>query len=272
MLCSHKFIPQAFLKKFPCHYLEYGNNQSPYVSFSIDNVLENSYMVDNVHGNIVVTANHVNQKADAHIIAGTNSEIKNLVYKYLAIKTADCLPIVFVYQDSNYFLGGITHAGWRGLTTQIISNTISALKTEASRFEISFETFLNEIKVFIGPAIFGISYECGDDVKEALAKYKSSLFGNNKEMGELFDICANVKTDLMLVQEVKLTTKNNTIFPDIQLLAVLECVILGVSPENISIFRENTYGHSILPSFREYSHKLKTGLNQRLWTHLCLPV
>ena len=77
MLCSHKFIPQAFLKKFPCHYLEYGNNQSPYVSFSIDNVLENSYMVDNVHGNIVVTANHVNQKADAHIIAGTNSEIKN---------------------------------------------------------------------------------------------------------------------------------------------------------------------------------------------------
>ena len=267
------FVPEAFLKQLSCHYLKYGHNESPFVSFSIDNVLPNSFMVENEHGNVVVKASNAIQKADAHIIAGTHIEIAKLSHKHLAIKTADCLPIVFVYTDQNYFLGGITHAGWRGLTTQIITNTVKKLKTEATLIKIPENIFLQKLKVFIGPAIFGVSYECGSDVQKALNKHKEILFKNEEnEFQELFNLCANIKNDPILAQSIHFMTSTNTIFPDLQLLAAIECASLKILPENISIFRTNTYEHRELPSFRASCHAAKPEQNKRLWTHLNLKI
>lgn len=278
---NNKFIPEVFLQKFSLNYLIFGSNNSPFVTFSIDEILPHAFTIKNEHGNKVVFASETEQTADAHIIVGTNQEIKNLPHKYLAIKTADCLPIVCAYQDEKYFIGGITHAGWRGFTSQIISNTVLKLKEEASKFKIDEKTFIQNLKVYIAPAIFGVSYECGNDVKEALEKHKQYLFQNselNIELAQIFNVCANVKTAPVLAEEIEHCAKKyqrvlqpHSIFPDLQLLAVFECVKLGLLQENISIFRENTYGHTTLCSYRELCHQGNPGSKSRFWTYLCLP-
>ena len=274
---NSRFIPRLFWEKFTCNFIEY-KNKSQFISFSLDNILPNSFMVKNIHGNHVVYANQDIQEADAHIIVGTHDEIKKLSNKYLAIKTADCLPIAFVYRDKKYFIGGITHAGWRGLSTQIISNTINKLNYEAHLLNIDENFFLQNLKVFICPSIFGVTYECGADVEEALEKHKNILNKNAKQKFEftLFDICSNVKRDPKLASDINYFAEKysrslsaKSIFPDIQLLSFIECISLSILSKNIFIFRENTYGHDVLPSFRESKHKPKEGAKM-LWTHLSL--
>ncbi len=258
------------------------SSQIPPVAFSLQDVFSNAFTVENVHGNRVVYANENSEKADSHIIAGTKKEIAQFSKKYLAIKTADCLPVVFAYEDEVYFIGGITHAGWRGLTSGIIQITIEEMKKQARKYNLEDEVFLQGLKVFLAPAIFGISYECGQDVSSALKNYINKLLfcGNlDEETANIFALCADVKNDVLLSLEVEkfalehgitLQSKQN-IFPDIQLLGALECIICGIFHEKITIFRENTYGHSILPSFRESCHASKTRALKRLWTYLCLP-
>ena len=45
--------------------------------------------------------------------------------------------------------------------------------------------------------------------------------------------------------------KDDKIYPDLQLICALECLTLGIKEKNISIHRENTFGHPILFSYRE---------------------
>ncbi|MES2615927.1 MAG: polyphenol oxidase family protein [Bdellovibrionota bacterium] len=260
-------IPQLFFQKFPYQEIKLQENnllnqkfaQFP-VMLSLENPLPFSFMVKNVHGNVVVNASQQIQDADAHIIASVKSEISQLEQRYLAINTADCLPIVFYYEDEHHFIGGVTHAGWRGLSLGIISNTIKKLVIEAQLLKLETQYFLENLKVFLAPAIFGMSYECGLDVKEALVQHEASLFIKESPLRHLFGVCSDVHNGGV----------DNKVFPDVQLLGAIECVHVGVVAENISLLRENTYGHSIFPSYRESCHK---GYKQtkRLWTHLCLP-
>lgn len=264
------FIPGAFLEKFQCEMIQLmhdpfsnkfsnKNSEIPLIAFSLNAPLPHSYQVKNEHGNTVVRANPILQKADAHFIAGLKSELVKQPYQHLAIQTADCLPVIFYYQDQTYFIGAITHAGWRGLTSGIIGNTIQKLKEEAQNLKISATSFMEKLTVIMGPAIFGASYECKQDVNEALFQYKRSFQQQTPEYGQLFDICANVRN-----------SPKPSIFPDIQLLGALECIQLGVDSKKFALFRENTYGHNVLPSYRESAHNA-ISLTNRLWTHLCLP-
>lgn len=69
----------------------------------------------------------------------------------LAIKTADCLPILLAHQSGKEVAA--IHAGWRGLCHGIIEKTLQKL---------SFPP--NEYAAWIGPAICAHCFEVGDEV------------------------------------------------------------------------------------------------------------
>ncbi len=257
-------------------------NTVPPVTFSMETLLENSFVLENEHSNAVVIAENSLQKADAHVIAGPRSVIHGLSQKYLSIKTADCLPVVFYYEDSSFFVGGITHAGWRGLSAGIINNTIDKLLDQAALFQIDPKLFLEKLHVFFAPAIFGVSYECGIDVKIALKQHQNRIFSrqsaNMPFLPALFEMCADVKQDPLLSQEIEKELQNrgqysrpDTIFPDLQLLGAIECMLRGIPSQHLSLFRTNTFTNLNLPSFRRESQSPNSiERKKRLWTCLCL--
>ena len=79
--------------------------------------------------------------------------------QYLAIKTADCLPVMVHDPDTNKIAA--IHAGWKGVAIGIVPKTV------ASFFQNS-----KNLRVFVGPHITKSSFEIKDDVLQQL---KSSL-------------------------------------------------------------------------------------------------
>lgn len=88
--------------------------------------------------------------ADAAVTAATGV--------VLAILTADCLPVVFASVDGNEV--GAAHAGWRGLASGVLENTVAAMDTDASR-----------IIAWLGPAAGPQAYEIGQEVFDAFVSH-----------------------------------------------------------------------------------------------------
>jgi len=95
-----------------------------------------------VHGTDIVSLETLPCEADGLIVS-----IEDFI-KPLAIKTADCLPVVIEGSKGVVFL----HAGWRGLANGILAKP-----------EISV---INPQRVFIGPSIHGCCFEVTADFQE----------------------------------------------------------------------------------------------------------
>lgn len=72
----------------------------------------------------------------------------------LAILTADCLPVVFASDDGAEI--GAAHAGWRGLSSGVLENTVAAMRTPVDR-----------LVAWLGPAAGPQAYEIGEEVFNA---------------------------------------------------------------------------------------------------------
>lgn len=83
---------------------------------------------------------------------------------YLAIKTADCLPLFFYHPPKK--LIGAVHAGWRGLLMGIIENTLKKF--------ILLKVPPQELIVAMGPHIQKCCYQVGKEIS-ARFKLKYSL-------------------------------------------------------------------------------------------------
>lgn len=86
------------------------------------------------------------EEADAII-----TQEKNIA---IGVATADCLPI-FLYDPKNEVIGTI-HAGWRGLSTKIITKTISSMQSQ-------FQSHPEDILTYIGPSAKVCCYEVQSD-------------------------------------------------------------------------------------------------------------
>ena len=129
--------------------------------------------VEQVHGNVIVQVNTSNSgPADGMIALHESSDKANL-----AIKTADCLPIVVLGKLGH----GMIHAGHRGIKQKIHTNAL-----------------LNQIWpyfVFIGPHIQRESFIVGEDFRD--------IFPNSPHLHRdthntlTFDLYSQVKDDML---------------------------------------------------------------------------
>lgn len=77
------------------------------------------------------------------------------------IQTADCLPLLFASEDGREVAAA--HAGWRGLAAGVIEATLQRFAAPRAR-----------IRVWLGPAIGGLSYEVGDEVRAAFLAHDAA--------------------------------------------------------------------------------------------------
>lgn len=71
-----------------------------------------------------------------------------------AIMVADCLPVLLASRDGARI--GAAHAGWRGLASGVIEQTVRAMDVPGA-----------ELTAWLGPCISRAHFEVGDEVREA---------------------------------------------------------------------------------------------------------
>lgn len=101
-----------------------------------------------VHGTAVVVEPGTDERPEA------DASITRTPGKVLAIRTADCLPVVFAARDGSEVAAA--HAGWRGLSAGVLEATIAAMRTTSE-----------DIVAWMGPAAGPGAYEIGAEVRDA---------------------------------------------------------------------------------------------------------
>lgn len=168
----------------------------------------NFYVPKQVHGTDIV---EVSEPSDPIAIADATYTLK--INCPIAARTADCLPIVLFTDDEDSYCMAI-HAGWRGYRSNIIGLAVAKMR------ELGVD--LQKIKAFIGPAISAQAFEIGPEV-----------------FRELED-CGILDLEQLALCSTK-GVEDRWHF-DLQQAGVLQLHDLGVAPDNISVYRECTFG------------------------------
>ena len=122
-----------------------------------------------VHSNTVTICTKAGNIDNSDGIVTTKEEL------ILSIQVADCIPI-FLFDIQNHNIG-LVHAGWRGVHSRIIENSITRMKELDSK--------PTDIKVLLGPSIRQCCFEVGPEVSK-LFNNKFQLKG--KEERTLLDL------------------------------------------------------------------------------------
>jgi YfiH family protein len=107
--------------------------------------------LEQVHGNEVLGKD--GSCADARVVGAGQVAV---------VMTADCLPVLFTDLAGNQVAAA--HAGWRGLESGILENTVQAMQAEPP-----------EIIAWLGPAIGPDAFEVGDEVREAFVRHETNV-------------------------------------------------------------------------------------------------
>ena len=110
----------------------------------------------------------------------------------LAIQVADCLPILICDRAGTEIAA--IHAGWRGLATGVIAQTID-------RFTGS------ELKAWVGPGILGCHYEVDYKLIEAFSDYPEAISSGRDDEHWFLDLSmiASIQLGKLQVTEVSLS-------------------------------------------------------------------
>lgn len=104
-----------------------------------------------VHGTVVVNIAEVGRQQ----VPEADACISTLPGRVCVIMTADCLPVLFA--DKQGKAVGAAHAGWRGLASGVLENTVEAMRAAGA----------GELTAWMGPAIGQYQFEVGPDVRHA---------------------------------------------------------------------------------------------------------
>ena len=109
-----------------------------------------------VHGNAVVD--------DNSFVAGVqaDAQITHHIEFALAVMVADCMPVLFAAKDGSVV--GAAHAGWRGLSSGVLENTIAKMNVMPS-----------QMMAWMGPCIGPTAFEVGEDVRAAFFEKNSDV-------------------------------------------------------------------------------------------------
>jgi YfiH family protein len=139
----------------------------------------------------------------------------------LTVTVADCLP-VYIFNSSGSAVG-LVHAGWQGVSKNIVSKTIKV-------FTQKYNIAVQDIKLIIGPHIKDCHFEVGADVAKKFQEYRNSIINRNKKI--YIDLASVVKE---------------------------QAVSLGVKPASIEISQDCVYCQKKYYSFRRDKPKAVEG-------------
>lgn len=117
------------------------------------------------HGKNVAFVNSL----DATTIPKTDALVTTNPDVYLSITVADCVPIT-LFDSENYVLG-LVHAGWRGLQQKIISEAVANMQQKGANSE--------KITAIIGPHIGACHYEVGEEVSTHFNDIQNAVNSKN---------------------------------------------------------------------------------------------
>jgi len=101
-----------------------------------------------VHGSRVVAADGMSD------VPAADASIARQPGTVCVVMIADCMPVLLC--DEAASVVGIAHAGWRGLASGIVENTVRATGVAP-----------NKLLAYLGPAIGPLAFEVGADVRDA---------------------------------------------------------------------------------------------------------
>ncbi|MEI6327438.1 MAG: peptidoglycan editing factor PgeF [Candidatus Roizmanbacteria bacterium] len=114
------------------------------------------------HSSRVCLATRSDRLIDADALVTTDTHLA------LCVKTADCLPIL-MYDSAHHVVAAI-HAGWKGITNQIIENTIDEM--------VKHGAMTADLHAQIGPHIGSCCYE----IHGPRAEHFEKSFANHPEI------------------------------------------------------------------------------------------
>ena len=171
-----------------------------------------------IHSNII----HILDKFPEGKLEG-DAFVTSLPHLALAIRTADCLPVLITDQSAKVI--GAVHCGWKGTKKRIIQEAVFSIKKH-------YNLEPSSLLIALGPCIGPECYEIGENVRQEFvdAGLSSSVFKHHPyEKGKYF-------LDLK----------------EANLLQLLEA---GVKKNNISNLDFCTHCSSSLPSWRRSQEK-----------------
>lgn len=108
-----------------------------------------------VHGTKLVEVVEIGREVEGDALITHSMDVP------LLIKTADCIPLVFADETTGW-IGGI-HAGWRGLTADIVPLTLTLMVEKGVR--------IADVKVGVGPSLGVECAKFSTPLLEIPAKY-----------------------------------------------------------------------------------------------------
>ncbi|WP_414827941.1 peptidoglycan editing factor PgeF [Alteromonas sp. H39] len=115
---------------------------------------ERIHWLNQVHGKKVLTLPSDDTTADAAISRSAN--------QFCAVMTADCVPVLLC--DSRGTEVAAIHAGWKGLASNIIAETVSKMVSPSS-----------SLCAWVGPAICGDHYEVPDQIAQVFRSFSDVI-------------------------------------------------------------------------------------------------
>lgn len=88
-------------------------------------------------------------------VPNADASVSAVPGKVCVIMTADCLPVLLC--DAEGKTVGAAHAGWRGLASGVLENTVESMRAAGA----------GELMAWLGPAIGPYQFEVGPDVMQA---------------------------------------------------------------------------------------------------------
>jgi YfiH family protein len=164
--------------------------------------------MEQTHGDVVTTINHLPK--NPRIIPLADAMITHAPKIFLAVKSADCLPVLLY--DPIRKVVAVVHAGWRGTAKKILQKVVRQLKEEGSDTK--------NIYAILGPSICSNCYDVTDSKDDRIALFE-----------EKFGSAGVVRTDNKIFLDVlganKLLLKNEGILEK-NIVNVSDCTMHGV--------------------------------------------
>jgi polyphenol oxidase len=202
--------------------------------------------VRQIHSSIIrrVDAPEVDASAGDGIITNTSGLL-------LAIKTADCVPVLVA--DVKRRVVGAFHAGWRGTVARVAEKGVGEMRRQ-------FDSAPRDLRAVIGPCIRKCCYSVGPEVR---AEFESQFSYAHELFEEVFDSNAiHIKYPLLFLNQR--APGHGDLGPEIHLDLVAanrrQLEAAGVRLDHITVIE----GCTACDTKRFFSHRAEFGRTGRM--------